>query len=624
MMRLSLILVALGASALADDAFVPFVEQPGVQEFSGHLYVRPLQVADLVELGAAMDDAEQTYADALALIGARIVSVLEATDDYVVSLPDGMDENTYGAQLVASGLFEYVHPDWICYPTDTVPNDPAVGGQWQHAKIQSYKAWDIHTGENDIIVAIVDTGVDHDHPDLGPNLVPGFNTPSNLAEINGGVTDDFNGHGTFSAGCAAAIGNNAYGVVGVGWDFSIMPIKVTVGAQGGAPFSELTQGAQWAAVNGAKAVNVSFSGVNNSGVNTTGAFVKSQGALLCWSAGNDNAQLTNDHAHVIVVGATNPGDGKAGFSNWGAPIDITAPGENVRSTTLGGGNGISSGTSFSSPIVAGAVALVFSANGDLEPEEVEQLLYDGAVDLGAVGEDIFFGNGRLDTFQTLLAMGDLGGDPTLIPLPFFEDAEDFVLDETEWHVVSGAEVSGAAVNEPSGFNSIELDENDLITTQQLETLELLKVPLTPLFVSFWSEHRQVEAGKELLIEYYSELDQAWNILDTLVSTGENQTEFDFYEYEMPLDAYGDQLQVRFSFQGDASDSWYLDDIGVGTEPAGGCLADFNADGMLSILDFVAFQVAFAAGEDAADCNADGVLSVLDFVCFQQAFVAGCP
>ena len=623
MNRLAAFVVILTSSAaLADDVFEPYVEQPGVQEFSGHLYVRPHQISDMIASGVSRQVAEDRYEAALALIAPSIVSVLEATDNYVISLPEGLDENAQGEALFTTGLFEYVHPDWICYPLDTVPNDPAVGAQWQHGKIQSYKAWDLHTG-SDIIVAIVDTGVDHDHPDLGPNLVPGFYTPGNLPEDQGGVTEDFNGHGTFSAGCAAAIGNNNVGVVGVGWDFKIMPIKVTVGGQGGAPFSELVQGAQWAALHGAKAVNVSYSGVNNNGVNTAGAYVKSQGGLLCWSAGNDNAQLTNDHEHAIVVAASNAGDGKASFSNWGVPIDIIAPGQGVRSTTLGGGHGTSSGTSFSSPIVAGAVALLFSANEDLEPDEVEQLLYDGAVDLGAPGEDIYFGNGRLDTYQSLVALGDLGGgEPTLIPLPFFEDVEDFVMDPTEWHIIGGAEVSGGASNEPSGINSIELDQTDTITTQQLATIDLLN-PLVPIYLSFYSEHRQVEQGKALLVEYFSETTQQWLVLDTLVSDGVTQDEFDFHQYELPFNAYGDQLQIRFSFDGDDADSWYLDDVSVSTEPAGGCLADFNDDGQLTILDFVAFQTAFASGDESADCNADGSLSVLDFVCFQQAFVAGC-
>jgi hypothetical protein len=221
-------------------------------------------------------------------------------------------------------------------------------------------------------------------------------------------------------------------------------------------------------------------------------------------------------------------------------------------------------------------------------------------------------------------LGDVVKPPVQIAIPFFEDVEDFVLDATEWQIVDGAEVSGAANNEPSGFNSIHLDETDSLTTQQLKTLDLLNPPQKPIYVSFFSEHRQVEAGKTLTVEYFSELQQAWLLLDEIVSDGVTQNQFDFFEYEMPLNAYGDTLQIRFSFDGDASDDWYLDDIAVGTTPAGGCFADFNADGSLSILDFVAFQLAFGAGDDEADCNADGSLSVLDFVCFQQAFLAGCP
>ena len=407
-----------------------------------------------------------------------------------------------------------------------------------------------------------------------------------------------------------------------------MPIKVVVGGQGGASFSDLVQGAQWGAANGARAVNVSYSGVNSPGVNTAGTFIKSQGGLLCWAAGNDAQQLTNDHPNAIVVGATTTADVKAGFSNWGVPIDIVAPGELVRSTTIGGGHGLSSGTSFSSPIVAGAVALLFSANEDLTPDECEMLLYEGAIDLGAAGEDILYGNGRLDTFNALTLLGDII-DPIDPPLqttfPFFEDVEDFVMDTAEWYVVDGAEVSGAGGNEPSGFNSIEFDQADSATTQQIPTLDLLGPPTEPFYLSFWSQHSGVEAGETLTVEYFSEAFQEWLVLDQLVSDGTNQVDFDLHEYEMPLNAYGNQLQIRFTLGADeVNDNWFLDDIGVSAEPAGGCPGDFNGDGTLSILDFVAFQIAFTGGDESADCDESGLLNVLDFVCFQTEFSAGCP
>jgi subtilisin family serine protease len=616
--------IGLFASIAGADGVANFVQQPGVLEFSGRLFVRPLQVGDLVTQGMNVDAATAQHDQALQLLAPDDVEILTSTDDHVIDIPDGFDENTYSDFLMNTGLFQYAHPDWICYPVDTVPNDPQVGAQWQHGKIQSYKAWDIHTGTDNVTVGIVDTGVDSNHPDLAAALVPGFNAVSNLSQQQGGEIEDFNGHGTFTSGCAAAIGNNNVQVCGIGWDFHIMPIKVVVGGNGGASFGNLTQGAQWAAANGARAVNVSYSGVNSTGVNTTGQFVKNQGGLLCWAAGNDNVQLTLDHASAIVVGATTIADVKAGFSNWGKPIDIVAPGQDVRSTTLGGSTGISSGTSFSSPIVAGAVALIFSTEPSLTPDEAEAVLYEGAVDLGAVGEDNFYGAGRLNTYNTLSLLGDVVDPPVQIALPFFEDVEDFVMDATEWQIVDGAEVSGGANNPPSGFATIHLDETDSITTQQLETLDLLNPPQTPFYLSFYSEHRQVEAGKSLNVEFFSELQQDWLLLDEIVSDGVTQNEFDFFEYEMPVNAYGDTLQIRFTFDGDAADDWYLDDIGVSTTPAGACFADFNADGSLSILDFVAFQTAFSAGDDAADCNDDGSLSVLDFVCFQQAFLAGCP
>src|SRR5690606_27735548 len=126
-------------------------------------------------------------------------------------------------------------------------------------------AWDFTQGSSSTIIGVCDSGVDLDHPDLAGSLVPGYNAVNNLAQVDGGgVNDDLVGHGSLVAGAAAAIGNNGTGVSGVGWNFGIMPIKVSNNSSGTALLSEILEGARWASDNGAYTSNCSFGGAEDS------------------------------------------------------------------------------------------------------------------------------------------------------------------------------------------------------------------------------------------------------------------------------------------------------------------------------------------------------------------------
>ena len=144
--------------------------------------------------------------------------------------------------------------------------------QWHLAMINALDAWDIETGNPALIIAICDSGIDTDHPDLAGALVPGYNAVDGLPQSEGGEVEGLTNHGTQVAGTAAAIGNNGIGVSGVCWDLSIMPIRVSNVANDMAFLSDLNAGARWAASNGARIVNVSFSGVTSSTVAESGAF----------------------------------------------------------------------------------------------------------------------------------------------------------------------------------------------------------------------------------------------------------------------------------------------------------------------------------------------------------------
>ncbi len=326
----------------------------------------------------------------------------------MVRVPRGMDEEAFARRLLATGVFEFVEPDWICHPRN-VPNDPEYYLQWHHQVMQSEAAWDFVVGDPCAIAAFVDTGVDLNNGDLAASLVPGYNSVDDLPQSQGGQVDDVEtgGHGTSVAGCIGAIGNNGVHVAGVAWNIGLMPIRTTNWFNGQAYLSDILAGALWAVENGARTVSVSYTGVQSSSVKTTGSVVRGLGGLLIWAAGNDGNDLGNfDWADVVVVGATDSGDVRWSSSNYGKPIDVTAPGVNIWTTKKGGGIIARTGTSFAAPLVNGVAAMIWAMNPALSPDEVKGILYASCDDLGPAGEDDEYGHGRVNLFQAVTAARD--------------------------------------------------------------------------------------------------------------------------------------------------------------------------------------------------------------------------
>ncbi|MHC5210404.1 MAG: S8 family peptidase [Planctomycetota bacterium] len=213
------------------------------------------------------------------------------------------------------------------------------------------------------------------------------------------------------AGIAGAIGNNGVDVVGVGWNLSIMPVRY-YNTPGGGFLNDLLDGARWAADHGARCVNVSQTGVENAAVQTTGAYVRSRGGLLLYAAGNDGRDLSwFDWPDVIVVGGTDQNDDLLSdsfvTSAHGLAVDVFAPGADMLSTYMnpsgGLGLGIGSGTSSSVAVASGLCGLVWSLQPGFTTEEVEASLFAGCDDLGPLGEDPFWGWGRIHSSGSVLA-----------------------------------------------------------------------------------------------------------------------------------------------------------------------------------------------------------------------------
>ncbi len=296
------------------------------------------------------------------------------------------------------------------------PNDPLYGELWgmnntgqtggtADADIDALEAWGIAVGSRDVIVAVLDTGVDYNHPDLKDNMW------INQDEIEGnGIDDDNNGyvddvrgwnfenetndpadwygHGTHCAGTIGAVGNNSVGVAGVNWRVSIMPLMI-IGNQDKPTFClDAAEGIKYAVDNGAHIMSCSWWTIQHYSETLEDAVVYAdqQGVILVAAAGNDNRDDDDPNYHhwpsewpydnIIAVAATNHNDGRAYFSNWGlTTVDVGAPGMDILSTSMGGGYELGSGTSMATPHVAGAVALIKSIRPELSVAEIRNFLF---------------------------------------------------------------------------------------------------------------------------------------------------------------------------------------------------------------------------------------------------------
>jgi len=292
---------------------------------------------------------------------------------------------------------QFVERNHVLLP-ELIANDPSYPKQWHLPKIFAPAAWDFSVGRPEVVIAILDTGVDPTHPDLAAKLLPGYNTYDKNTS-----TADVEGHGTKVAGSAAAIANNATGVASVAWDNRILPVRVT-DSVGYAYISTIANGLTWAVDHGAKVMNVSFSIRGSSTVSSAAQYVRSKGGLVVASGGNCGCvESAPNDPNIIFVAATDQNDNKASFSSQGNHLDLAAPGVSITTTTRGGGYGSVSGTSFASPITAGVVALMMSVNSTLSPADLEALLKANADDKGTAGWDSSFGFGRLNAYRAVAA-----------------------------------------------------------------------------------------------------------------------------------------------------------------------------------------------------------------------------
>ncbi len=332
------------------------------------------------------------------------------------------------------------------------PNDVQYQSQWHLPKISAPDGWDMCTGSDMAPIAIIDSGIDPTHPDLSDKLLSGYNFLENNTD-----THDVRGHGTAVAGAAAAISNNVTGIAGVAWENPIMPL-VVLNADDWASYYDIARAITYAADHGIRVVNISLGGSSSSSTMQNAInYAWNKGTLIFASAGN---YATNTPCYpaaceyVVAVSATTSSDTLASFSNYGAWIDIAAPGASILTTNRGGGYGYWNGTSFSSPIAAGLAGLIISINPDLTNAQVAKIITQTADDLGDPGFDSYYGYGRVNVHASLIAATGTAPEPE--PEPDITDPLVSIVSPVEGSTVSGSVRINISATDNVGIKTVEL------------------------------------------------------------------------------------------------------------------------------------------------------------------------
>lgn len=322
--------------------------------------------------------------------GGKRAGKIDGIDVHIIQLPPTASEKAVTALLAKNKYLKFAELDPIVTAAATV-NDPYYSKAWHLPKIGAPAAWDNSWGDG-VIIAVLDTGLNDNHEDIVGRTVPGWNFYDNNSD-----TSDVHGHGTAVAGAAVAGTNNGMGVAAIAGNACIMPVRVA-DANAQATGSAIAKGLVWAADNGAKVANISYHGIpGNLTVQSAAKYMKNKGGLVVVAAGNTSAEIVSPaDDSMIFVSATDANDVKTSWSSWGNYVDLAAPGVSIYTTDRGGSYRTASGTSLSSPIVAGVVGLMMAANPRLGPADIERVLFTTAKDLGSVVFDSYYGYGRVD------------------------------------------------------------------------------------------------------------------------------------------------------------------------------------------------------------------------------------
>ena len=549
--------------------------------------------------------------------------------------------------------------------TITIPNDTyadpnqdgtwSTGAWWQSyedlwglKKIEADKAWDIATGSAQVVVAVVDTGVDYNHPDIAANIwtntdeIPG----NGIDDDNNGYVDDTRGwdfknkdndpiddmgHGTHVAGTIGAVGGNGIGIVGVNWNVKIMPVKF-LNSRGGGYISDAAQAIIYAADDGARVINNSWGSpfriTSNPIIEAAIDHAHSLGSVIVFAAGNSNDDVNQyspeNYSKTIAVGASTYNDQKANFSNWGAKIDVVAPGgdstlegdtnrtyENVLSlrasgtdmyaygdgkNIVGGNYYRARGTSMAAPHVSGLAALILSVHPEFTNEEVRAVIKQSADDIGDVGWDVNTGAGRINAFKALQIE-----NPLIAQIAEPSEAVTF------FHADQTVNILGTA--QGGGFGSYKVEVGSGQEPIEWQILNTSSTPVTNGLLATWdtshlfgnyqikltvatTDGNEVTDRRETILGFekgwpIQQPFEAWLRVDQSINAADLDQDNNL---ELVLTTY----QNVFAWHADATplDSWPISPLGT-ADYRGSSLGDLDNDGDLEIV----FSQLAASGKE---------------------------
>ena len=399
----------------------------------------------LVGMDGPVRDAS-AYIDRL-YPGAEVLHEYRTINAVLVGLPDGDTVDEGVDRMQGQPSIRYAQPDYLLQPLETFPNEPqeefdklwglhntGQTGATPDADIDAPEAWDFTTGSSEVVVGVIDTGVEYWHEDLADNMWqnPGEIPGNGIDDDQNGYVDDVfgwdffdddnepwdsDGHGTHVAGTLGAVGNNGTGVVGVNWNVRIAALRFL--GPGGGLTSDAIEAVEYAVDMGFDLTNNSWGGGPfNQALYDAIDRAGDNGQLFVAAAGNDgldNDQFPHypsnyDLDNIISVAATGPNDELAWYSNYGeTSVDLAAPGgalifgqpeDDIYSTMPGGSYGYLAGTSMASPHVAGAAALLKSYNGGASAQEVKSAIMNGVDEISSL-DGLMVTGGRLNLVKAI-------------------------------------------------------------------------------------------------------------------------------------------------------------------------------------------------------------------------------
>lgn len=487
------------------------------------------------------------------------------------------------ADLKEDPAVEFAEPNYQ-YQLMEIPNDPYFPQQWSLPIMMVPQAWEATQGRSSIIVAVVDSGVDLNHPEFAGRLASGFRAEDSIRQEGTTVAQDNNGHGTHVAGIIAAEINNGTGIAGIAGDVKIMPVKV-MDATGSGYVSDIADGICWAAEHGADVINLSLGGESSQTLTEAIEYAHDLGAIIVASAGNDGDEDVLYPAaspHVIGVGATDSNDEIFVYSNWGDGIDISAPGVNIYSTLWengASGYGYKSGTSMAAPHISGVAALVLSLYPELTNDQVEEVIELAADDLGENNWDSYFGYGRIN------ALSPLDGD-----LPIFDDDEDNSIDNAR----------PLAIESVGGGTICPIDDEDWFSVNIVGGMKLNVEIIPPQAMDGIVEIYNSASSQIATVDFHG-CGEADSLVVTFPDSGE------YY------------LRIY-----DFNSRWSTDSYSLIVNRVINC--DLNGDGSINMMDLQVLSAMYGTNStnnnwnQSYDLVQDGIIDLYDLVALSKKIV----